>query len=175
MQKYHINHKEGSVSQCRAHVHDCPFSQYDDHSDSKEEARAQYEQFLTDAADPKKSVRFIFTQKEFDAFSNGDCDHLALEFHKKKGLDPVLVGKFYNGQWDWDHMASKLPDGRIIDIQGIWTREDFARNWNAEDSDIRDFDVADYSSLRDAGERQFEESPVRAVNKIVSAIPHVLK
>jgi hypothetical protein len=88
---------------------------------------------------------FSFSPEEVYEFTNGDCYLLAIEIHKLVGWEMVAIGYDQgvpdaNGKWtrtmpedftsgrmahcapedfNWFHMANRLPNGSIVDIEGI--------------------------------------------------------
>lgn len=65
-----------------------------------------------------------FTSEEIHAFTQGDCWELARTLGANHNLSVVIVSFPFMGLV---HAGAKLPDGRIIDIEGIWTQEDWVK------------------------------------------------
>jgi hypothetical protein len=53
----------------------------------------------------------------------GHCTLMALALHRLLGYDLVLFNQFYDGNMWRGHAAVKLPDGRFLDIAGIFKNE----------------------------------------------------
>lgn len=77
-----------------------------------------------------ESLRFNFSVEAQRAFTHGDCWHLAETIHSATGY-PLITA-----QWEeatdsyWSHVANRLPDGRIADIEGIWSEEEWLQRWH---------------------------------------------
>lgn len=169
MSKYHTNPETGKTGDCRAKLHNCPFSMDEDHYESKEDASKGYERFMRELGDKNKSVNFHFTHLEHDDFTNGDCGNLAAVIHKKTGYPLVY---FSDGYGHFDHMAVELPDGRIMDVEGIWTKEDFAKAWDRKVSEIRPTKIEDFKYVLD--KPRGKSSPLKTANKILKVVSPVL-
>lgn len=56
-------------------------------------------------------------------YRHGHCTLLALALHRLLGYDLVLFTKHYDGGMWFGHAAVKLPDGRFLDVAGIFKNE----------------------------------------------------
>lgn len=78
-----------------------------------------------------------------EAFTEGDCWALALEIRRLTGY-PLLFSTMFPGRaadyemypedFPWDHVAVMLPDGNVLDVFGIASREAFSVRWGTKDS-----------------------------------------
>lgn len=72
-----------------------------------------------------------------DAFTCGDCWHLAWELHRLTGYPMIFSSSFLanydSGRFEWDHVAVVLPDGNIMDVNGVQTSEDWEDRWSTEE------------------------------------------
>lgn len=103
-----------------------------------------------------ESTRFNFSVEAQRAFTHGDCWHLAETIQTMTGLplitaqwEETLTTYFTRAEkWEqvkntyWSHVANRLPDGRIIDIDGIWLEEDWLKRWHVK-SDTFSIDKED--------------------------------
>lgn len=147
------------------------------HSDDPQALRKIYEDFMEDLQNSSKTVRFHFsTDSEQDAFSNGDCAHLAKALARKTGGSLVVLSDDPDFELNlrvdpqlacWDHMAVKLNDGRILDVSGIWTEKDIIQEWQSPRTRPKLFPIKEkhFKWLQEDGP-YFEQSPVKTGNKI---------
>lgn len=92
------------------------------------------------------TVRFNYHRDIEWAYNQGDCWYFAETIRDLTGY-PIITA-----QWDeepmavyhartetwwrspggsyWTHAANRLPDGRILDIQGIWEAEEWLKRWH---------------------------------------------
>lgn len=78
-----------------------------------------------------------------DAFTCGDCWHLAWELHRLTGY-PMIFSSMWTTEeyipepasFEWDHVAVVLPDGRIMDVNGVQGAQDWEERWNTENEVI---------------------------------------
>ncbi|HEY5990612.1 MAG TPA: hypothetical protein VIV12_30100 [Streptosporangiaceae bacterium] len=66
------------------------------------------------------------------AFTEGHCHSLALALHEKTGwplIGGVDRGPEYGSGRVPDHVVVQVPDGRLLDITGLHTVEDFEEEW----------------------------------------------
>lgn len=74
--------------------------------------------------EPKEWIRELFT--------SSDCWLLALNVHEKTGFPIVLCSldeDVPEEDMAWVHVGVGLPDGRIMDIEGIFTIDEWMENW----------------------------------------------
>lgn len=98
------------------------------------------------ATAPVESLRFNFPIEAQRAFTHGDCWHLAETIHSMTGY-PIVTAQWEEtlntyftrtDKWEkvqntyWSHVANRLPDGRIADIEGIWTEEEWLQHWDGK-------------------------------------------
>jgi hypothetical protein len=136
---------------------------------------------MQDLQNSSKSVQFHFsTDSELDAFSNGDCAHLAKALARKTGGSLVVLSDDADFEFSlrvdpglvlWDHMAVRLNDGRILDASGLWREEDIVKNWSTASSAQRLYQIEEkyFDWLQEDGV-QFDESPIKTSNKIVRVL-----
>lgn len=75
-------------------------------------------------------IPFNFSDEVNEAFTCGDCWHLARTMHLLAGYPVVTFNHFVYGPDLWAHAANLLPDGRIVDIEGIWSEKDWRKKWS---------------------------------------------
>lgn len=83
------------------------------------------------------NIYFDLDQYLVEAYTSGDCWMLAHQIHDITGWDVVALGEPDDTQnnpakLDWYHMANLLPDGRVLDINGIHNQHDVMREWIGE-------------------------------------------
>jgi len=74
------------------------------------------------------TIKFHFPSQVREAFTDGDCWVLAWEGANMYDLPIVTVS---GNESFWLHAANLLPDGRILDIEGIWEQQDWLARWHA--------------------------------------------
>jgi hypothetical protein len=74
------------------------------------------------------TIQFQFPPKTREAFTDGDCWVLAWEGANLYALPIVTVS---GNESFWIHAANLLPDGRILDIEGIWEQQEWLDRWHA--------------------------------------------
>jgi len=70
------------------------------------------------------------------AFTAGDCGYLALALNQLTGWSVVTITPVEDENY-WPHAAVQMPDGNIIDIEGIWTPDHFEAWWYSDEHDYR--------------------------------------
>lgn len=136
MESYHLN-PNGDVLKCEADVRSCPYGGIDAHATDKNYLSKLYEDFMTNLPRADRSVKFYFLQPfERNAFTMGDCSHFAKALHKK-GLPIFYLGEAKSlslpvSQRGFAHFVNRLPDGRFIDVEGIWTEKDLLERWGVD-------------------------------------------
>ncbi len=73
---------------------------------------------------------FDFPEEVDTAFTTGDCWHLARTIHLLTGYPVVTFQHFDYGQDLWAHAGNRLPDGRIVDIEGILPEQTWLDQWS---------------------------------------------
>lgn len=80
-----------------------------------------------------KDTSQMFTAKEIEAFNYGDCWLLALAIHQITDWKIVGVGvkgqESRGGYRDWCHIAVQTPNNKILDINGLHTKDEVIRKW----------------------------------------------
>lgn len=77
----------------------------------------------------KQVVAFDYPTDIVRAFTCGDCWLLALALNKlNKKLTLVTISQDKKG--DWCHVAVELPNGFIVDIEGIWRDKEWLERWH---------------------------------------------
>lgn len=137
-ERFHINEK-GQVRPCKAMPGYCPINNIDGHYDTQEKTQQAYENFMESLTKKNTTVKFFFIKgEEKHAFTQADCAHFAKTMNKSAGLPIIYLGdkETADGAIDdrrWSHFANRLPDGRYIDVEGIWTEKDFLKRWNIDE------------------------------------------
>lgn len=178
MPKYHINEK-GETRLCSATLVLCPFGSFDSHFDTVEEGQEFYEDFAEKILDSKATTKFFFVStQEKHAFTKADCPHLAKAFNKKFGLPICYLGdrQSSDGEIDdreWSHFVNRLPDGRYIDAEGIWTEKDLLKHWQIDElgrgwmpSSINDCELTDLRKMGVQSPMFPEMKPAKFVTKV---------
>lgn len=70
-----------------------------------------------------------FNPDEKFYFTNGDCWELARSIAELYGY-PVITATSLEDDRYWWHAANLLPNGTILDIDGIWSAERWIHAWN---------------------------------------------
>lgn len=73
-------------------------------------------------------IAFTYEKHEVKAFTDGDCWELARQIHLASGYTLLTLGSIEDFT-DWFHAAVRLPDGRIVDIEGIWRESAWIESW----------------------------------------------
>lgn len=73
---------------------------------------------------------FNYSDEEKQAFTEGDCWELARLIALTAG-HPIVTASSSFSHRDWYHAANRLPDGRILDIEGIWEESYWLQIWSA--------------------------------------------
>lgn len=109
------------------------------------------------------------------AFTEGDCWVLAEEVRKMTGWEKVAVGydDTEEGQkpdFYWLHVANRLPDGRLLDITGIHSDEEFIDRWGGPVSESYLFPVNDPSYF-DHVEPEYNIDARRTADVLIEMLP----
>lgn len=104
--------------------------------------------------------RFDFPADAVRAFTDGDCGYLAFELHRLTGFTPVTASMDYKHQWT--HAAVLTPDGRVLDIEGVWDIHDWLDRW-LEGHDGFEHFAAEWNSIAFMG----------TVKKVMPHFPHI--
>lgn len=59
------------------------------------------------------------TPEEIEAFTDGDCWHLALQMHKMTGAPVVFANPVPETDEYWEHVGLLISPRRVLDIEGI--------------------------------------------------------
>lgn len=81
------------------------------------------------SVEPKPSVAFPYPEEVIEAFTHGDCWALARAFSDAVDLYPVTISAKDDC---WFHAGTRLLDGRIVDIEGIWEEEAWLAHWDSK-------------------------------------------
>lgn len=68
---------------------------------------------------------------DVERFTEGDCWVLAGKIHKLVGW-PIKVAEL-------GHVVNELPDGRIVDVEGIHERKTFIKEWGNIEPDAKEW------------------------------------
>ena len=81
------------------------------------------------------------TEKAEVAFTQGDCWRLAIAINQLSGL-PLIFTAFewpegenpldYPESFYWTHVGNQLPDGRVIDVQGVHSLAQWRTTWYSD-------------------------------------------
>lgn len=75
---------------------------------------------------PSPLIQSSFSETIVTTFTDGDCWVLAEQIREDMSFPIVTV----SGKSDaWFHAGNQLPDGTILDIEGVWLREDWLARW----------------------------------------------
>lgn len=124
---------------------------------------------------PLPSQSFSFPKETVQAFTEGDCWVLAEEVRKMTGWEKVAVGydDTEEGQkpdFYWLHVANRLPDGRLLDITGIHSDEEFIDRWGGPVSESYLFPVNDPSYF-DHVEPEYNIDARRTADVLIEMLP----
>jgi hypothetical protein len=75
-----------------------------------------------------------FAPEVVEAFTDGDCWELARVIGLEFGL-PIVTANIADEPEYWHHAANRLPDGTILDIEGVWTEAQWLAVWGERRSD----------------------------------------
>lgn len=75
--------------------------------------------------DVKPLVDFGFPEEKMYEYTNGGCWFLAKDFGSlcSRGYRTIMVGQ------ETYHVGVSLPNGYVVDIEGIWTEEQWEARW----------------------------------------------
>lgn len=138
MKRYHVNEK-GQVNVCEAEPGFCPLSTIDGHYSTQEDTQKFYENFMERLQNKNDTVKFHFMNgSERHVFTKSDCVHFAKALNKVSGLPVYYLGDHETANKKsqdkkWAHFINKLPDGRYIDVEGIWTEKDLLKRWDIDE------------------------------------------
>jgi hypothetical protein len=91
------------------------------------------------------AIPFSFGDDAVEAFTTADCGYLAIAINAASGLPMVTISD--DEPDSWYHAGVRLPDGRILDIEGIWDPQDWMAHWDhvmgggGEDMQITEWDL----------------------------------
>jgi hypothetical protein len=71
---------------------------------------------------------FSFPEETVFDLTHGDCWFLAASLSKATNLPYATI----YGDGEIQHVGIELPDGRIVDIEGIWEPHDWETRWYDE-------------------------------------------
>jgi hypothetical protein len=80
---------------------------------------------------------FSFSDEEVVAFTESDCFLLAEHIQAATGWERVAIGTEWGedgkldlpADYDWVHMVNRMPDGKLVDITGIYDKETLMDKW----------------------------------------------
>ncbi len=88
--------------------------------------------------------KFSFGRETIERYTFGDCWILSNALHSY-GFPQVIIDEGY-------HVANMLPDGKIVDIEGIQSVEEFLKRWEHKKGDLY-FGCGDF-----AGENSWDDN-----------------
>lgn len=71
------------------------------------------------------------TEHTVEAFTEGDCWLLAIVLSKRTGWPIVIMHVLDEPGW-WRHVAVQHPSGKILDIEGLQSEDDFFDRWEQQ-------------------------------------------
>jgi hypothetical protein len=74
----------------------------------------------------------VITSADIERFTEGDCHIMAWAIHKETGW-PIYT--FWDGDEHWMHAFVKMPNGKIIDVEGVTTLRTFKKKWSKYGND----------------------------------------
>lgn len=92
------------------------------------------------------------TELDNKRFTCGDCHYLARAIHKRTGWQigafswPVVEN---SDRYTWNpggpdyHAFAIMPDGRVLDVEGVKTQEELKERWRVEAGIIKPFEWKD--------------------------------
>ena len=80
---------------------------------------------------------FSFSEEEVVAFTESDCFLLAEHIQTATGWERVAIGTEWGedgkldkpADYDWVHMVNRMPDGKLVDITGIYDEDTLVDKW----------------------------------------------
>lgn len=136
----------------------------------------------------------LITDIERTAYTYGDCATLARAVHEATGYPIVFYGGtetedgvLYDDDtyWFWVHAFNVMPDGRYIDVNGIYTAEEIREQWHPSflETAYKHLHVADFHAniwhpsheesiqfMRFEGGQLYDLNVEDTVEKIVAAV-----
>jgi len=98
--------------------------------------------------DGLETVRFNnFHEDTVLRYTNGECGALAEAISRRTGW-PISLLEIGDEPRAAEHAVVRAPDGRYLDIQGLWTARDLLNHWSPHDDSAR---------LRGVGEYEWDE------------------
>jgi len=138
MAVYHVNPETGETRRCGAEKQECPFGS-ENHAFSMAAARKIYERNQTDRVITSISKKPLVSPSEVTPgdirkYKQWACGDLALALHEKTGY-PLVVLSYDDGSGsrdNWVHAAVQTPEGKILDVEGLKTKQETIDEWSAE-------------------------------------------
>lgn len=87
---------------------------------------------------PEALLPFDFPELVISDFTHGDCWQLAAALYQVTFYPYVYIRDEYEIQ----HVGVELPDGNIVDIEGIWDPADWETKWYDELDSLEDVGIA---------------------------------
>lgn len=87
---------------------------------------------------------FNLDEELIDQYTSGECHILAFELYKHLEISIIILSKIKNS-YDFVHVAAKINEDLIVDIEGIQCIEHFKEKWEEQTSsklflnEIKDF------------------------------------
>lgn len=75
------------------------------------------------------TIRFSHRPDTELRFTNGECGALAEAIHRRTGWPIAVITTSCAHLEESQHAVVKIPDGRYVDIEGIWTEDDLLAHW----------------------------------------------
>lgn len=97
---------------------------------------------------PEALVSFDFPELVVSDFTHGDCWQLAAALYQVTFYPYIYIRDEYEIQ----HVGIELPDGNIVDIEGIWDPSDWQTRWYDELDDCDDVFIADEATHEEVEE-----------------------
>jgi hypothetical protein len=72
------------------------------------------------------------TAETIEAYTEGDCWHLALSIHRITGKPLVFANPMPRDPDYWEHVGVQISKTRILDVTGVHTNMKWRKRWAGE-------------------------------------------
>jgi hypothetical protein len=73
-------------------------------------------------------ISFNYSSEVVEAFTEADCWELARLVQQTSGYG-IVTASSSRSYRNWYHVGNRLPDGTILDIEGIWDETEWLSAW----------------------------------------------
>src|SRR5690606_26688247 len=80
-------------------------------------------------------MNYTPTPEEIEAYTDGDCWHLALMMHKMTGVPVVFANPVPETDEYWEHVGLLISPRRVLDIDGVTPLQLWREKWADEYED----------------------------------------